>query len=50
MAMFGNHCAKPYSQTQEVIALLSGESECAGIAKDAAVSLRVKDLMEDLGV
>ena len=48
--MFGNHCIKTYSQTQERIALSSGESEFYGIVKAAARGLGTKGLMEDLGV
>ena len=48
--MFGYHCVKPYGQTQETIALSSGESEFYGIAKAAAMGLGTKGLMEDLGV
>ena len=48
--MFGNHCIKTYSQTQETIALSSGESEFYGIVKAAAMGLGMKGLMEDLGV
>ncbi len=47
--MFGNHCIKTYSQTQETIALPSGESELYGIAKAAATGLGTTGLMEDLG-
>ncbi len=48
--MFENHCIKTYSQSQETIALSSGESEFYGIAKVPAVSLGMKGLMEDLGL
>ena len=48
--MFGGHCIKTYSQTQETIALSSGESEFYGIVKAATMGLGVKGLMEDLGV
>ena len=50
VVMFGNHCIKTYSQTQETIALSSGESEFYGIVKAAAMGLGMKGLMEDLGV
>ncbi len=46
----GNHCIKTYSQAHQAIASSSGESELHGIAKDAAMGLGVKGLMEDLGV
>ncbi len=48
--MFGNHCIKTYSQTQETVALSSGESEFDGIFNAAAMGLGMKGLMEDLGV
>ncbi len=48
--MFGSHCIKTYSQTQETIALSSGESEFYGIVKPAAMGLGMKGLMEDLGI
>ncbi len=50
VVMFGNHCIKMYSQTQETIALASVESEFYRIAKAAAMGLGMKGLMEDLGV
>ncbi len=43
--MFGSHCIKTHSQTQETIAFLSGESEFYGIAKAAAMGLGTKGLM-----
>ena len=48
--MFGSHCIKTYSQTQETIALSSGESEFYGVVKAAAMGIGMKGLMEDLGV
>ena len=48
--MFRSHCIKTYSQTQETIALSSGESEFYGIAKAAAMGLGMKGLMVDFGV
>ncbi len=48
--MFGGYCIKTYNQTQETIALSSGESEFHGIVKAAAIGLGIKGLMEDLGV
>ena len=47
VVMFGNHCIKTYSQTQETIALSSGESEFYGIVKAAAMGLGMKGLMGD---
>ncbi len=48
--MFGGHCIKTHSQTQETIALCSGEPEFYGIAKANKIGLGLKGLMEDLGV
>ncbi len=48
--MFGKHCMKTYSQTQDAITLSSGESDFLGIAKAAAMGLGMKGMMEDLGV
>ena len=48
--IFGNHCIKTYSQTQETIALSPGESDFYGIAKAAAMGLGMKGMMEDPGV
>ena len=50
VVMFGSHCIKTYSQTQETIALSSGESEFYGIVKAAAMGLGMRGLMEDLGM
>ena len=48
--MFGNHCIKTYSQTQETIALSSGESQFHVTVKAATMGLGTMGLMEDLGV
>ena len=48
--MFGSHCLKTYSQTQETMALSSGETEFYGIVKAAAMGLGMRGLMEDLGM
>jgi hypothetical protein len=50
VVMFGSHCIKTYSQTQETIAVSSGESEFYGIVKAAAMGLGMRGLMEDLGM
>ncbi len=47
--MFGNRCIKTYSQTQETIALSSGDSECLRAVK-AAMGLGVKGLTQDSDV
>ncbi len=48
--IFGNHCIKTYSQTQDAIAFSSGESGFYGIVKAAVMALGMKGLMEDLVV
>ena len=48
--MFGKHCIKTYSQTQEIVPLSSGESECYLIVKAATLGLGIKGLMADLGL
>ncbi len=50
VVMFGSHCIKTYSQTQETVALSSGESEFYGIVKATSVGLGMSGVMEDLGV
>ncbi len=50
VVMFGSHCIKTHSQTQETIALSFGESGFYGVVKAAAIGLGMKGLMEDLGV
>jgi hypothetical protein len=50
VVMLGEHCLKTYSQTQETIALSSGESEFYGIVKAASVGLGMRGLLKDLGV
>ena len=48
--MFGSHCLKTYSQTQETIALSSGESEFYGIVKAATMGIGIKSMFKDLGL
>ncbi len=48
--MFRNHCIKMYSQTQETVALSSGELEFYEIVKAATIGVGMKGLTEDLGV
>ncbi len=48
--MFGSHCLKTHSQTQETIALSSGESEFYGIAKAATMGIGIKSFFKDLGL
>ncbi len=48
--MFGKQCIKTYSQTQETVALSSGESEFYGIAMAATMGLGMKGVTADLGL
>ncbi len=48
--MFGNRRIKTSGQTQETVALASGESEFYGIVKVATMGLGAKGLLGDLGV
>ncbi len=48
--MFGSHCVKMHSQTQETIALPSGESAFYGLVRAATVGLGMKGLLGHLGV
>ena len=50
VVLFGKHCIKPYSQTQETVALSSPESEFYGIAKATTMGPGAKGLMTDLGL
>ncbi len=47
--MLESHCLKSYSQTQETIALSSGELEFYVIVKAAAMGIGIKSLFNDLG-
>ena len=48
--MFGRHCVKTYSQTQDTVALSFGESALYGIVKVATMGLGMEGLMADLGL
>ncbi len=48
--MLGSHRVKTHSQTQETIALSSGESEFYGVVKAATMGIGIESLMEDLGL
>ncbi len=48
--MFGSHCLKRHSQTQETIAPPSGESEFYGIVKAATMGIGIKSILKDLGL
>ncbi len=40
--MFGKHCVKTHSQTEETVAVSSGESDFNGIVKAATMGLCMK--------
>ena len=48
--MFGSHCLKTCSQTQETIALSSVVSEFYGAAKAATMGIGIKSRFKDLGL
>ncbi len=48
--MFGSHCLKTHSQTQETITLSSGDSEFYGIVRAATMGVGIKSLFGDLGL
>ncbi len=50
VVMFGSCCLKPYSQTQEAIALSTGESEFYSIVKAATIGIGIKSRFKDMGL
>ncbi len=48
--MFGSHCLKTYSLTQETRALSVGEAEYHGIVKAGSYGLGMVSLFKDLGI
>ena len=48
--MFGSRSLKTYSQTEDTIALSSGESEFYGIVKAATMVVGIKSVFGDLGL
>ncbi len=48
--MFGSHCLKKNSQTQETIAEYSGGLEFYGIVKAATMGIGIKSMFKDLGL
>ena len=50
VVMFGSHCLRTYSQTQETIALSSGESGLYGIAKAATMGIGTKSVFKEFGL
>jgi hypothetical protein len=47
--MWGGHCLKSWSSTQDVIALSSGEAEYYAIVKGVSQALGMKQLLNNLG-
>jgi hypothetical protein len=50
VVMFGSHCVKTYSSTQDIVALSSGEAEFYGIVKAGSYGLGMVGLGRDLGL
>ena len=48
VTLFGSHCLKTWSVSQQVIALSSGEAEYYGLVKGASVSLGLKGMLDDI--
>ncbi len=48
--MFGSHCLKTYSHTQDTLVLSSGESDFYGIVKAATMGAGIKSLFGDVGL
>jgi hypothetical protein len=48
--MFGGHCLKTWSSTQEVIALSSGEAEYYALVKAVSQGIGIRNLLQDLGI
>ncbi len=49
VVVFGDRCIKAYSQTQQTVALPSGEAEFYGIVKGFTIGLGIKCWLEDMG-
>jgi hypothetical protein len=50
VVMFGGHCLKTWSSTQEVIALSSGEAEYYALVKAVSQGIGIRNLLQDLGI
>ena len=50
VVMFGGHCLKTWSSTQDVVALSSGEAEYYALVKAVSQGIGMKNLLQDLGV
>jgi precorrin-3B methylase len=48
--MFGNHCIKTWSSTQDVVALSSGEAEYYAMVKAISQGIGVRNLLSDMGI
>ncbi len=48
--MLGGHCVRTYSQTQETVALSSGESEFYGVVEAATMGPGMLGFLDDLGL
>ena len=48
--MFGSHCLKTWSSSQQVIALSSGEAEYYGMVKGASNALGLHSMLKDIAV
>ncbi len=48
VVLFGSHCLKTFSQTQETIALSFAESEFYRIVKAATMGIGIKNMFKDL--
>ena len=48
--MFGLHCLKTYSQSEDTIALSSGESEFYGIVETTTMGVGINNFFGDLGL
>jgi hypothetical protein len=50
VVMFGGHCLKTWSSTQEVISLSSGEAEYYALVKAVSQGIGIRNLLQDLGI
>ena len=49
IVVFGMHCVKSWSKTQDVIALSSGEAEYYAMVKEVSQGLGINSMLGDLG-
>jgi hypothetical protein len=50
LIMFGSHCIKSWSSTQDVVALSSGEAEYYAMVKAVSQAIGVRNLLKDLEI